>query len=281
MKVRLDKLLVERSLAASRERAQALILAGRVLVNEQRIDKPGTAVAEDATVRMLGSDLRYVSRGGLKLEHALAAWRISVAGVACADIGASTGGFTDCLLQAGAASVLAVDTGYGQIAHALRVDPRVALLERTNARLLQPGQLYNHYQNCHPERSLAASSRGEAEGSASRTGGDKRITFFVMDLSFISSTLVLPPALAALAPAGESWHGDAVILVKPQFEAGREHVGKGGIVRDPAAHQLAIDRVQSCVRHLGGQPIALIDSPILGMEGNREFLLHARFGLAG
>ena len=291
MKLRLDKLLVDRALAASRERAQALILAGRVLVNEQRVDKPGTAVAEDATVRMLGNDLRYVSRGGLKLEHALTVWKISVAGLACADIGASTGGFTDCLLQHGAASVLAVDTGYGQIAHALRVDPRVTLLERTNARLLQPGQLdelirschserrANQDQHCHPERSLAASSQGEVEGSASVPAHSplSPIAFFAMDLSFISATLVLPAVLAALAPIGEVWRGEAVILVKPQFEAGREHVGKGGIVRDPAAHQLAIDRVQSAVREHRGQPLSLMDSPILGMEGNREFLLHARF----
>jgi 23S rRNA (cytidine1920-2'-O)/16S rRNA (cytidine1409-2'-O)-methyltransferase len=265
MKVRLDKLLVERSLAASRERAQALILAGRVLVNEQRVDKSGTTVADDVTVRLLGSDLRYVSRGGLKLEHALTTWSISVEGLACADIGASTGGFTDCLLQRGAASVLAVDTGYGQIAHSLRVDPRVTLLERTNARLLTPGQL------------ISTANPG-APGIDSETWVEgARISFFAMDVSFISATLVLPAVLSALAPAGESWHGEAVLLVKPQFEAGREHVGKGGIVRDPAAHQLAIDRVQACVREHHGQPLALIDSPIRGMEGNREFLLHARF----
>ena len=251
MKLRLDKLLVDRSLAASRERAQALILAGRVLVDEQRIDKPGTAVGDDAVVRMLGSDLRYVSRGGLKLESALATWSISVEGLSCADIGASTGGFTDCMLQHGAATVLAVDTGYGQIHHKLRTDPRVSLLERTNARLLAPGQL------------LPLSPQP--------------IRFFAMDVSFISATLVLPAVLAAFAPAGEHWHGDAVLLVKPQFEAGREHVGKGGIVRDPAAHQLAVHRVETSVHDLGGQPLALIDSPILGMEGNREFLLHARF----
>jgi 23S rRNA (cytidine1920-2'-O)/16S rRNA (cytidine1409-2'-O)-methyltransferase len=263
MKVRLDKLLVDRSLAASRERAQALILAGRVLVNEQRVDKSGTSVADDVTVRLLGSDLRYVSRGGLKLEHALTTWSIAVEGLACADIGASTGGFTDCLLQRGAASVLAVDTGYGQIAHALRVDPRVTLLERTNARLLQPGQL--------------TSTLGAPGPDSGTRDVPSRITFFAMDVSFISATLVLPAVLAALVPAGEIWRGDAVILVKPQFEAGREHVGKGGIVRDPAAHQLAIDRVQACVRENHGQALALIDSPILGMEGNREFLLHARF----
>jgi 23S rRNA (cytidine1920-2'-O)/16S rRNA (cytidine1409-2'-O)-methyltransferase len=252
MKLRLDKLLVDRQLAASRERAQALILAGRVLVDEQRVDKPGHAVAEDAPIRMLGDDLRYVSRGGLKLESALEAWGISVQGLACADIGASTGGFTDCMLQRGAASVLAVDTGYGQIAHKLRVDTRVSLLERTNARLLPPGELVP----------LAP----------------QPIRFFAMDVSFISATLVLPAVLAALAPAGESWHGEAVLLVKPQFEAGREHVGKGGIVRDPAAHQLAVHRVEAAVRDLDGQALALIDSPILGMEGNREFLLHARWG---
>jgi 23S rRNA (cytidine1920-2'-O)/16S rRNA (cytidine1409-2'-O)-methyltransferase len=257
LKARLDKLLVDRGLAASRERAQALILAGRVLVDEQKLEKPGTAVAEDVTIRLLGGDLRYVSRGGLKLEHALTSWSIDVAGLACADVGASTGGFTDCLLQHGAAGVLAVDTGFGQIAHKLRTDPRVTLRERTNARTLAPGSLYRH---------------------------EAAITFFAMDVSFISATLVLPALLAALAPtpradqAPQRWCGEAVILVKPQFEAGREHVGKGGIVRDPAAHQLAIDRVASSVRELEGEVLAVIDSPILGMEGNREFLLHARWG---
>jgi 23S rRNA (cytidine1920-2'-O)/16S rRNA (cytidine1409-2'-O)-methyltransferase len=248
MKIRLDKLLVDRSLAASRERAQALILAGRVLVDEQRLDKPGTSVAEDAVIRMLGDDLRYVSRGGLKLESALTTWSISVEGLACADIGASTGGFTDCMLQHGASTVLAVDTGYGQIHHKLRTDPRVTLLERTNARLLTPGHL-----------------------------ASQPIRFFAMDVSFISATLVLPAVIAALSPPETKWQGDAVLLIKPQFEAGREHVGKGGIVRDPAAHQLAVHRVEAAVRDLGGQALALIDSPILGMEGNREFLLHARF----
>ena len=252
MKLRLDKLLVDRGLAASRERAQALILAGRVLVEEQRVDKPGTAVEAEASLRMLGDDMRFVGRGGLKLEHALATWSIGVEGLACADIGASTGGFTDCLLQRNAASVLAVDTGYGQIAHKLRVDPRVTLLERTNARTLTPGSLLPH--------------------------APQPVLFFCMDVSFISATLVLPAVVAALAPEGSRWAGDAVILVKPQFEAGREHVGKGGIVRDPAAQQLAVDRVEAAVRGLGGDALALIDSPILGMEGNREFLLHARFG---
>lgn len=251
-KIRLDKLLVERGLAASRERAQALILAGRVLVEEQRVDKPGAPVGADAAVRMLGEDLRYVSRGGLKLEGALQAWGIDVTALHCADIGASTGGFTDCLLQHGAASVLAVDTGYGQIAHKLRVDPRVRLMERTNARTLAAGGLV-------------------AEGA-------QPVAFFAMDVSFIGASLVLPAVVAALAPAGERWRGEAVVLVKPQFEAGREHVGKGGIVRDPAAQQMAVERVAATVRELGGEVLAVMDSPILGMEGNREFLLWARFG---
>ena len=249
MKLRLDKLLVERSLAASRERAQALILAGRVLVEEQKITKPGTPVSADAGLRLLGEDMRYVSRGGLKLEGALRTWSLDVTGLDCADIGASTGGFTDCLLQHGAASVLAVDTGYGQLAHKLRVDARVTLLERTNARLLKAGAL--------------------AQG--------KNIALFVMDVSFISAALVLPAVVAALAPAGEHWLGTAVLLVKPQFEAGREHVGKGGIVRDPAAQQLAVEKVKAAVLELGGTVLATMESPILGMEGNREFLLHAHW----
>lgn len=249
--MRLDRLVVERGLAASRERAQALILAGRVLVAEQRIDKPGSAVPLEAAVRLLGEDLRYVSRGGLKLEGALAAWGLAVEGRHCADIGASTGGFTDCLLQHGAASVLAVDTGYGQIAHKLRVDPRVQLRERTNARLLKPGEL---------------------------VVAEAPITFFAMDVSFIGASLVLPAVVKALAlPDGPRWQGEAVVLVKPQFEAGREHVGKGGIVRDPESQQLAVERVKATVVAIGGEALAVMDSPILGMEGNREFLLHARF----
>jgi 23S rRNA (cytidine1920-2'-O)/16S rRNA (cytidine1409-2'-O)-methyltransferase len=245
-------MLVDQQFAVSRERAQALILAGRVLVNEQRVDKPGAQVASDAILRILGNDLRYVSRGGLKLERALAHWSIDPTGRACIDIGASTGGFTDCLLQHGAASVLAVDTGYGQIASSLRADPRVTLRERTNARLLAPGEL------------LPAAAAP--------------ITLLVMDVAFISATLVLPAVLSALAPEGMAWTGEAVILVKPQFEAGREHVGKGGIVRDPAARQLAIDRVHEAVLALGGTHTGIIDSPIHGMEGNHEYLLRARFG---
>jgi len=242
MKMRLDKLLVERGLATTRERAQALILAGRVLVREQKVEKPGTAVAEDAPVRLLGEELRYVSRGGLKLEAALEHWGIEVAGRFCLDVGASTGGFTDCLLQHDAARVLAIDTGYGQIAQRLRDDERVTLRERTNARLLEPGEL------------------------------PAGISLIAVDVSFISATLVLPAVLAALGEVGAL---EAVVLVKPQFEAGREHVGKGGIVRDPAAHRLAVERVRACVAALGGEEVETVESPITGAEGNREFLLHA------
>ncbi len=250
-KVRLDKLLVDQGHAASRERAQALILAGRVLVDEQRIDKPGSAISIAAAIRLLGSDLKYVSRGGLKLEHALTHWSIDLAGLPCVDIGASTGGFTDCMLQSGAASVLAVDTGYGQIAQKLRDNPRVTLLERTNARLLTPGELLT------PPQPTPA--------------------FLAMDVSFISATLVLPPVLAALSVHDQRWQGSVVILIKPQFEAGRGNIGKGGIVRDPEARQSAIKRVLACVLELNGKAIEVIDSPIQGMEGNHEYLLHARF----
>jgi 23S rRNA (cytidine1920-2'-O)/16S rRNA (cytidine1409-2'-O)-methyltransferase len=250
MRNRLDRLLLERGLAPSRERAQALILAGRVLVNEQKIEKPGAPVDDAALLRVLGEDQRYVSRGGLKLEAALIRWQIDLQGRQCVDIGASTGGFTDCMLQHGAASVTAVDTGYGQIAEALRRDPRVSLLERTNARYLKPGEL----------------------GSG--------ISFVSMDVSFISATLVLPAVVAAVrGTTGNTL--EAVILVKPQFEAGREQVGKGGIVHDPGAHQFAIDRVRSAVEDLGAIHTEITDSPILGggegAKGNREFLLYARF----
>lgn len=242
VKIRLDVLLVESGRAASRERARALILAGRVLVNEQKIDKPGAAVGADSAIRMLGEDLPYVSRGGLKLAAALDRWKIQLKDRACLDVGASTGGFTDCLLQHGAGHVTAIDTGFGQIAMKLRNDPRVRLMERTNARLLRPGALAQP--------------------------GMPDLTLLVMDVSFISATLLLQPVLAA-APA----LADGVILVKPQFEAGRGNVGKGGIVRDPAVHQLAIDRVAACITGLGWAVVESIPSPITGAEGNREFLL--------
>lgn len=238
--------MADRSLVPSRERAQALILAGRVLVNEQKITKPGHSVDEGAVLRLLGEDLRYVSRGGLKLEGALRHWKIDLEGKFCLDVGASTGGFTDCMLQHDAARVLAVDTGYGQIADRLRRDPRVSLMERTNARNLSPGDL------------------------------PSGIEIFAMDVSFISATLVIPAVVAAArhqAPVDARLEG--VILVKPQFEVGRERVGKGGIVRDPESHRWAIERVASAVEASGGRSIEITDSPITGVEGNREFLLFA------
>jgi 23S rRNA (cytidine1920-2'-O)/16S rRNA (cytidine1409-2'-O)-methyltransferase len=247
MKNRLDKLLFEHGLAPSRERAQALILAGRVLVNQQKVEKPGASVDDTAELRVLGEEQRYVSRGGFKLEAALDRWRIDLTGRRCADIGTSTGGFTDCMLQHGAAGVVAVDTGYGQIAEALRRDPRVSLRERTNARYLKPGEL------------------------------GPGISFVSMDVSFISATLVLPAVLSAVRESGES-RVEAVILVKPQFEAGREHIGKGGIVHDPAAHQLAINRVREAVHDLGAAGSQVAESPIQGAKGNREFLLYSSFG---
>ena len=240
-KIRLDKLLVARGLAPSRERAQALILAGKVLVAEQKLEKPGSSVDPQAAVRLLGEDLKYVSRGGLKLELALEHWKINVSGRDCLDVGASTGGFTDCLLQHGARKVIAVDTGYGQIDIKLRQDARVRLLERTNARYLTRQQV------------------------------GQTVDLAAFDLAFISVTLVLPAAMAAAEPR------EIVVLVKPQFEAGREHVSKGGIVRDPAAQQAAVQRVHRAVDGLGGKEIEVTDSPILGAEGNREFLLHAVF----
>lgn len=245
-KTRVDVLLVERGLVASRERARSLILAGRVLVREQKIDKPGTSIPADAPIRLLGDENPYVSRGGFKLAAALSHWEIEVTGRACIDVGASTGGFTDCLLQHGAAQVTAIDTGFGQIDMKLRNDPRVRLLERTNARLLEPGSL--------------------ATG-----GSEQETTLFVVDVSFISATLVVPAVLAAAPSLVE-----AVILVKPQFEAGREHVGKGGIVRDPQAHELAVNKVEDCVRSLGWKVVGTLPSPIKGAEGNQEFLLYAR-----
>jgi 23S rRNA (cytidine1920-2'-O)/16S rRNA (cytidine1409-2'-O)-methyltransferase len=245
MRERLDKLLLAHGLAPSRERAQALILAGRVLVNQQKVEKPGAPVEETAALRVLGEEQRYVSRGGFKLEAALTRWQIELSGRDCADIGTSTGGFTDCMLQHGAASVVAVDTGYGQIAEGLRRDPRVRLLERTNARYLKPGDL------------------------------PSGIGFVSMDVSFISATLVLPAVLAAVTAPQILL--EIVVLVKPQFEAGREHVGKGGIVHDPAAHQFAVDRVRSVMHELGASATEVADSPILGTKGNREFLLYGRF----
>lgn len=246
MKTRLDKLLVERGLTSSRERAQALILAGKVLVNEQKIEKAGAAIDSGAAVRLLGEDLRYVSRGGLKLEKALEHWRIDLKGKACLDVGASTGGFTDCMLQHGAAKVVAVDTGYGQMDFQLRNDPRVRLLEKTNARYL------------------------------TREDISEDVDFVAMDVSFISATLVLPAVIQALSSGHDHRAAHIVVLVKPQFEVGRELVGKGGIVRDAAAQLAAVRKVEAALRALGAKHAEWIESPILGAEGNREFLLYAQ-----
>jgi len=250
VKVRIDKLLVERGLVPSRERAQALVLSGRVLVNEQKVEKAGADVDSAAAIRLLGGDLKYVGRGGLKLEAALRDWKIDLTGRTCMDVGASTGGFTDCMLQHGAAEVVAVDTGYGQIHARLRSDPRVKLLEKTNARYL-------------------------TQQDIARAGAAAPISFIAIDVSFISVTLVLPAVLESTL--AEASRREAVILIKPQFEAGRERVGKGGIVKDEAAQQDAVGRVRQKVEELGGKNIELMESPILGMEGNREFLLHTEF----
>lgn len=261
MKTRLDKLLVDRGLTPSRERARAMILAGKVLVNEQKIDKAGAAVDSAAALRLLGEDLRFVSRGGLKLEKALEYWRIDLQRKVCMDIGASTGGFTDCMLQHGAAKVIAIDTGYGQMDFALRNDPSVALLEKTNARYLTRADLAPHEK--------------------------EEIAFIAMDVSFISATLVLPAVIRATFhnspsypqsdPRSQRGLREVVVLVKPQFEAGRELVGKGGIVRDKAVQQSAVIKVESSLVGLGATDLESIESPILGGEGNREFLLHGVF----
>jgi 23S rRNA (cytidine1920-2'-O)/16S rRNA (cytidine1409-2'-O)-methyltransferase len=226
----------------SRQRAQALILAGKVLVNQQKIEKAGALVDSDSTLRLLGEDPRYVSRGGLKLEKAIEYWRIDLQSKICLDVGASTGGFSDCMLKHGAAKVIAVDTGYGQMDFELRRDPRIRLLEKTNARYLETDDI------------------GE------------RIDFIAMDVSFISATLVLPAVVRAASSFAQ-----IVVLVKPQFEAGREQVGKGGIVRDGMAQRTAIAKVEAALVALGCTRCEWIESPILGGEGNREFLLHAEF----
>jgi len=245
LKTRLDKLLVERGLTPSRERAQALILAGKVLVNEQKVDKAGISVDTDVTVRMLGDDLRYVSRGGLKLEKALEHWHIDLLDRVCLDVGSSTGGFTDCMLQHGAVKVIAVDTGRGQMDFRLRSDPRVRLLEKANARYL----------------------------TREAIGGP--VDFIAMDVSFISATLVLPAVIdAGYRDDQRGGSRGIVVLVKPQFEVGRDLVGKGGIVRDPEAQLDAVRKVESKLRELGASRTEWIESPILGAEGNREFLLH-------
>jgi 23S rRNA (cytidine1920-2'-O)/16S rRNA (cytidine1409-2'-O)-methyltransferase len=239
-KLRLDRLLVERGLAPSREKAQAIIAAGQVLVNGQRQDKAGMAVPSDAELRITGEVLPFVSRGGLKLEAALKVFRISVEGRTALDIGASTGGFTDCLLQHGCEKVYAVDVGYGQLAWKLRQDPRVVVIERTNIREMEP--------------SLVPGP----------------VDIVVIDVSFISLEKVVPAVLKFLKKGSE-----LIALIKPQFEAGRGQVGKGGIVRDEAARTAVVERISGFVRDQGLDVKGVIPSPITGQDGNVEFLIYA------
>ena len=237
-KQRLDRLMVDRALAPSLERAQALIMAGQVVVGDHTVDKAGRQVPVDSEIRVKGDLLPYVSRGGLKLRKALDQFDIDVNGLVVIDVGASTGGFTDCLLQAGAARVLAVDVGYGQLDWKLRQDPRVVSMERTNIRHLTPEHL------------------GEPPDMA------------VIDASFIALGKVLPATVGLVKPGGR-----IVALIKPQFEAGKGEVGKGGIVRDPAVHQRVIDAVGTAAAELGLTVVGLCESPITGADGNREFLI--------
>ncbi|ADU51279.1 hemolysin A [Thermaerobacter marianensis DSM 12885] len=236
---RLDVLLVERGWFDSRSRARAAILAGRVRVDGRVVDKAGATVDPGAQIEVAGDPIPYVSRGGLKLEHALRTFNLTgaVQGAVCADIGASTGGFTDCLLQHGARKVYAIDVGYGQLAWRLRQDPRVVVMERVNARYLAPSDLA------------------------------EPVHLVTVDVSFISLRLILPAALGVLAPGG-----GVVALVKPQFEAGPADVGKGGVVRDPAVHRRVLEDVTAAADQLGLTLLGLTASPIRGADGNREFL---------
>ena len=237
-KVRLDQLLVQRGLCETRAKAQARILAGDVLVNDHPVTKAGTAIDEAAPIRLRGEALPFVSRGGLKLAGALDRWAIDPTGRTCFDAGASTGGFTDCLLQRGASKVYAVDVGTNQLHWKLRSDPRVVSMEQVNLRTWDPATL--------PER----------------------CSLLVADLSFISLRLAIPPVLPSLVPGA-----DAVLLVKPQFEAGREDVGPGGILRDPAVHRRVVSEIWAFFAESPLKPLDLAESPIKGGEGNTEFLL--------
>jgi 23S rRNA (cytidine1920-2'-O)/16S rRNA (cytidine1409-2'-O)-methyltransferase len=245
MKVRADQLLVTRGLAPSRARAQALVLAGKVSVGEARVDKAGALLADDAPISVRGEDHPYVSRGGVKLEGALASFGVDPSGKRCVDLGASTGGFTDCLLRRGAARVAAVDVGYGQLAHALRVDPRVQVLERTNARTLEP----------------------DAVGGVA--------DLVVVDASFIGLGQLLPAVARLLAPET----GELVALIKPQFEVGREEASRAkGVIKDPAVRARAIERVTGEVRTAGFEVLGTADCVIAGPKGNLEAFVHARRG---
>ena len=245
-KTRLDELVLARGLADTRTKAQALILAGRVLVNDAPVDKPGTRVAQDVAVRVRGEERRYVSRGGEKLAGALADLGVSVAGKRCLDVGASTGGFTDCLLQHGAEHVIALDVGYGQLDVKLRGDARVTVVERVNAREMG-------VEHMPPEQAIG---------------------LVVVDVSFISATLVLP-RIAAVAP-----RADVLVMVKPQFEVGRERVGKGGVVRDDADRAAAVARVREAAATLGYAARGEAESRLAGPAGNREVFVRLVCGRA-
>ena len=240
---RIDKVLVDRGLADSRTRAQALILAGQVLVREQRIDKPGQLVEPADEIRIKGETLRYASRGGLKLEAALQQFTINPEGKICLDVGASTGGFTDCLLQHGAACVWAIDVGHNQLVWRLRQDPRVVVLEGQNARELEPDQF------------------------------PYRFDLITVDVIFISLTKVLPSLVPCLKP-----EADCVALIKPQFEVGKGEVGRRGVVTDRIKQKDVLIKITEAAAAIGLSPVGLIESPILGAEGNREFLMHLRPG---
>ncbi len=239
MKERLDKLLVQRGLVPSRERARALILAGKVIVDDHRVDKAGVQVHVDSDLRLKGEDIPYVSRGGLKLEKALREFAVTVKDKIAIDVGASTGGFSDCLLQFGAKKIYAVDVGYGQLAWSLREDPRIVNLERSNIRHLQPSQL------------------------------DDTPALAVIDASFISLAKVLPSTLKLLTESAE-----IIALIKPQFEVGKGQVGKGGVVKDRALHDLVVNQICELATDLDCQVLGLTESPILGPKGNREFLIY-------
>ncbi len=239
-KMRLDKLLLEKGLVSSRRRAQALVMEGKVKVDDKRVTKPGTKVDESALVEILEKDMPFVSRGGVKLAHALDHFRIRVDGVVAMDVGASTGGFTDCLLQRGAEKVFAVDVGYGQLDWKLRNDSRVIVLERENIRYLTPEKI--------PEP----------------------VDIAVIDVSFISLRLVIPAVEKFLAPGGK-----LVALIKPQFEVGKGKVGKGGVVRDPEEHRRVVAEISEFVTTAGWDLQGIVESPLLGPKGNREFFLFA------
>jgi len=240
-KVRIDRLILDRGFVESREKGQAIILAGNVLVNGQKVEKAGALVPEDADIRILGEPMPYVSRGGLKLEAALREFKITVTGRTAIDVGASTGGFTDCLLQHGCRKVYAVDVGYGQLAWKLRQDPRVISIERTNIREINPALI--------PEL----------------------LDISVIDASFISLEKIIPSVLKLLARDGE-----IIALIKPQFEVGKGQVGKGGIVRNETARKAVVERIVEFVHELGLEVKGVMPSPITGQDGNVEYLLHAK-----